>query len=63
MAKSARVLDTVPVEQLARTRDDALSVLRVYEGIFVKPLVHRTSIAKNGPLNFHPPSFPISPSS
>jgi hypothetical protein len=45
----ARVLDTVPVEQLARTRDDALSVLRVYEGIFVKPLVHRTSIAETYP--------------
>ncbi len=44
-----RVLDTEPVEQLARTRDDVLAVLRVLEGMFMKPLVHRTSIAETYP--------------
>jgi hypothetical protein len=45
----ARIIDTVSIEELARTRDDVLAVLRVFEGIFFKPMVHRTSLAETYP--------------
>jgi hypothetical protein len=45
----ARIIDTVPIEKLARSRNDVLAVLRVFEGIFIKPLAHRTSLAETYP--------------
>lgn len=44
-----RILDAVSVDQLAGSRDDALAVLRALEGIFLKPLAHKTTIAETFP--------------